>query len=452
MLDFSHLPITTINQVFMYQPSSTNNNWQPYVVPRGVSYVSILCVGGGGGSGGGGQSATAGNRTGGGGGGSTSNQNGGVGGNGYEDVYNSSDATVNIFYPNGGGGGGGDMFKATYDPAALNRQVLTTAISIEILDFIDLINKTNTNGNNPTFAGLLPNQTYAVSGMDNFGYSADCLYYVTTVANDNNDVIPAISGFLTAPFSASSNVYRLSVRWNSGAEAPFACEIDSNVFYSITSAGVGELDRTQINGTTSVGLTRNRFYGTWTFTSTYTNAGLNVNINGCDLYNDTNIDVKGDEGVQLSNVILRNSSIYFNSKSIVSTQTIANSTIENANITFADNTSASTSSALQNCTISGLDLTIGVDVTLTGCTFIGKSTGYAISTPDGANYTGKTFVEGEWSDFDTTIDLNAAVTGNQLDLPNLYRFFVGIYNTTNAAQTNYSIDTINIGTESSNTN
>jgi hypothetical protein len=97
--------------------------------------------------------------------------------------------------------------------------------------------------------------------------------------------------------------------------------------------------------------------------------------------------------------------------------------------------------------VKGLDLTIGVDVILTECTFIGKSTGYAISIPDGANYTGKTFVEGEWSDFDTTIDLNATVTGTQLDLPNSYRFFVGVYNTTNAAQTNYSIDTINIGTE-----
>lgn len=346
------------------------------------------------------------------------------------------------------GGGGGDMFKATYDPAALNRQVLTTAISIEILDFVDLINKTNTNGNNPTFAGLLPNQTYAVSGMDNFGYNADCLYYVTTVTNDNNDVVPATSGFLTAPFSASSNVYRLSMRWNSGFEAPVACEIDSNVFYSISSVDSSALDRTQINGTTSMGLSNNRFYGSWAFTTTsFTNAGVNVSLNGCDLYNNVSIDIQGDEDVQLTDVILRSSTVYFNSKSGGAAQIITNSTIEQANVTFADNTSASTNSVLQNCTVKGLDLTIGVDVILTGCTFIGKSTGYAIRIPDGANYTGKTFVEGEWSDFDTTIDLNAAVTGNQLDLPNSYRFFVGIYNTTNAAQTNYSIDMINIGTE-----
>lgn len=348
----------------------------------------------------------------------------------------------------GGGGGGGDMFAAIYDPAGLSKQVITTAISIGRLDFIDLINKTNFNGNNTALDGLLPNQTYAVSGMDSFGYNADCLYYVTTVTNDNNDVVPATSGFLTAPFSASSNVYKLSMRWNSGAEAPFACEIDSNVFYSITSGGIGELDRTQINGTTSIGLSNNRFYGSWAFTTTsFTNAGINVNLNGCDLYNNVNIDIQGDESVQLTDVILRSSNVYFNSKSGVATQTIINSTIEQAIVTFADNTSASTNSVLRNCTVKGLDLTIGVDVILTGCTFIGKSTGYAISIPDGANYTGKTFVEGEWSDFDTTIDLNAAVTGNQLDLPNSYRFFVGIYNTTNAAQTNYSIDMINIGTE-----
>ena len=347
----------------------------------------------------------------------------------------------------GGGGGGGDMFKATYDPAALNRQVLTTAIRIVRLDFIDLINKTNFNGNNASLSGLLPNQTYAVSGMDYYGYSADCIYYVTTVTNDNNDVVPATSGFLTAPFSASSNVYKLSVRWNSGAEAPFACEIDSNVFYSITSGGIGELDRTQINGTTFVGLTNNRFYGNWAFTTSFTNAGLNVNLNGCDLYNNVSIDIKGDEGVQLTDVILRSSIVYFNSKSDVATQTITNSTIEQATVTFAYNASASTNSVLQNCTVKGLDLTIGVDVILTGCTFIGKSTGYAISIPDGANYTGKTFVEGEWSDFDTTIDLNAVVTGTQLDLPNSYRFFVGVYNTTNAAHTKYNIDAINIGSE-----
>lgn len=350
-------------------------------------------------------------------------------------------------HPSSGGGGGGDMFKATYDPANLSRQVITTAISIGRLDFIDLINKTNFNGNNTALDGLLPNQTYAVSGMDSFGYNADCLYYVTTVTNDNNDVVPATSGFLTAPFSASSNVYRLSVRWNSGSEAPFACEIDSNVFYSISSVDSSALDRTQINGTTSVGLTNNRFYGNWAFTTSFTNAGFNVNLNGCDLYNNVSIDIQGDEGVQLTDVILRSSNVYFNSKSGVATQTIRNSTIEQANVTFADNTSASTNSVLQNCTVKGLDLTIGVDVILTGCTFIGKNTGYTIAIPDGANYTGKTFVEGEWSDFDTTIDLNATVTGTQLDLPNSYRFFVGVYNTTNAAQTNYSIDTINIGTE-----
>lgn len=347
----------------------------------------------------------------------------------------------------GGGGGGGDMFAAIYDPAGLSKQVITTAISIGRLDFIDLINKTNFNGNNTALDGLLPNQTYAVSGMDSFGYNADCLYYVTTVTNDNNDVVPATSGFLTAPFSASSNVYKLSVRWNSGAEAPFACEIDSNVFYSITSGGIGELDRTQINGTTFVGLTNNRFYGNWAFTTSFTNAGLNVNLNGCDLYNNVSIDIKGDEGVQLTDVILRSSIVYFNSKSDVATQTITNSTIEQATVTFADNTSASMNSVLQNCTVKGLYLTIGVDVILTGCTFIGKSTGYAISIPDGANYTGKTFVEGEWSDFDTTIDLNAVVTGTQLDLPNSYRFFVGVYNTTNAAHTKYNIDAINIGSE-----
>lgn len=347
----------------------------------------------------------------------------------------------------GGGGGGGDMFAAIYDPAGLSKQVITTAISIGRLDFIDLINKTNFNGNNTSFDGLLPNQTYAVSGMDYYGYSADCIYYVTTVTNDNNDVVPATSGFLTAPFSASSNVYRLSVRWNSGSEAPFACEIDSNVFYYISSIGAGELDRTQINGTTSVGLTNNRFYGNWAFATSFTNAGLNVNLNGCDLYNNVSIDIQGDEGVQLTDVILRNSNVYFNSKSGDAIQRIKKSTIEQATVTFADNTSASTNSVLQNCTVKGLDLTIGVDVILKECTFIGKGTGYAISIPDGANYTGKTFVEGDWSDFDTTIDLNAAVTGNQLDLPNSYRFFVGIYNTTNAAQTKYSIDTINIGTE-----
>ena len=350
-------------------------------------------------------------------------------------------------HPSSGGGGGGDMFKATYDPANLSRQVITTAISIGRLDFIDLINKTNFNGNNTALDGLLPNQTYAVSGMDAYGYSADCLYYVTTVTNDNNDVVPATSGFLTAPFSASSNVYKLSMRWNSGAEAPFACEIDSNVFYSITSGGIGELDRTQINGTTSIGLSNNRFYGNWAFTTSFTNAGLNVNLNGCDLYNNVSIDIQGDEGVQLTDVILRSSDVYFNSKSGDAIQRIRKSTIEQATVTFADNTPASTNSVLQNCTVKGLDLTIGVDVILTGCTFIGKGTGYAISIPDGANYTGKTFVEGEWSDFDTTIDLNAAVTGNQLDLPNSYRFFVGIYNTTNAARIKYNIDAINIGSE-----
>jgi hypothetical protein len=350
-------------------------------------------------------------------------------------------------HPSSGGGGGGDMFKATYDPANLARQVITTAISIGLLDFVDLVNKTNINGNNTALDGLLPNQTYAVSGMDNFGYNADCLYYVTTVTNDNNDVVPATSGFLTAPFSASSNVYRLSVRWNSGSEAPFACEIDSNVFYYISSIGAGELDRTQINGTTSVGLTNNRFYGNWVVTTSFTNAGLNVSLNECDLYNNVSIDIQGDEGVQLTDVILRSSSVYFNSKSGDAIQRIRKSTIEQATVTFADNTSASTNSVLQNCTVKGLDLTIGVDVILTGCTFIGKGTGYAISIPDGANYTGKTFVEGEWSDFDTTIDLNAAVTGNQLDLPNSYRFFVGIYNTTNAARIKYNIEAINIGSE-----
>lgn len=350
-------------------------------------------------------------------------------------------------HPSSGGGGGGDMFKATYDPANLSRQVITTAISIGRLDFIDLINKTNFNGNNTALDGLLPNQTYAVSGMDAYGYSADCLYYVTTVTNDNNDVVPATSGFLTAPFSASSNVYRLSMRWNSGAEAPFACEIDSNVFYSITSGGIGELDRTQINGTTSIGLSNNRFYGSWAFTTSFTNAGVNVSLNGCDLYNNVSIDIQGDEDVQLTDVILRSSNVYFNSKSDFVTQTITNSTIEQANVTFADNTSASTDSVLRNCTVKGLDLTIGVDVILTGCTFIGKNTGYAISIPDGANYTGKTFVEGEWSDFDTTIDLNTAITGTQLDLPSDYRFFVGVYNTTNAAQIKYNIEAINIGSE-----
>ena len=350
-------------------------------------------------------------------------------------------------HPSSGGGGGGDMFKATYDPANLSRQVITTAIRIGRLDFIDLINKTNFNGNNASLSGLLPNQTYAVSRMDSFGYNADCSYYVTTVTNDNDDVVPATSGFLTAPFSASSNVYKLSMRWNSGAEAPFACEIDSNVFYYISSIGAGELDRTQINGTTSVGLTNNRFYGNLAFTTSFTNAGRNVNLDWCDLYNNVSIDIQGDENVQLTDVILRSSNVYFNSKSGVATQTITNSTIEQATVTFADNTSASTNSVLQNCTVKGLDLTIGVDVILTGCTFIGKGTGYAISIPDGANYTGKTFVEGDWSDFDTTIDLNAAVTGNQLDLPNSYRFFVGIYNTTNAARIKYNIEAINIGSE-----
>lgn len=338
-------------------------------------------------------------------------------------------------HPSSGGGGGGDMFKATYDPANLSRQVITTAISIGRLDFIDLINKTNFNGNNTALDGLLPNQTYAVSGMDSFGYNADCLYYVTTVTNDNNDVVPATSGFLTAPFSASSNVYRLSVRWNSGSEAPFACEIDSNVFYSISSVDSSALDRTQINGTTSVGLTNNRFYGNWAFTTSFTNAGLNVNLNGCDLYNNVSIDIQGDEGVQLTNVILSSSKVYFNSKSGFVAQTITNSTIERANVTFADNTSASTNSVLQNCTVKGLDLTIGVDVILTGCTFIGKNTGYAISIPDGANYTGKTFVEGEWSDFDTTIDIStlaAPPTLNQLTLPSPYNDYVGIYYLTNA--------------------
>jgi hypothetical protein len=32
-------------------------------------------------------------------------------------------------HPSSGGGGGGDMFKATYDPANLARQVITTAIA-----------------------------------------------------------------------------------------------------------------------------------------------------------------------------------------------------------------------------------------------------------------------------------------------------------------------------------
>jgi len=345
----------------------------------------------------------------------------------------------------GGGGGGGDMFAAIYDPAGLSRQVITTAISIGRLDFIDLINKTNFNGNNTSFDGLLPNQTYAVSGMDYYGYSADCIYYVTTVTNDNNDVVPATSGFLTAPFSASSNVYRLSVRWNSGSEAPFACEIDSNVFYYISSIGAGELDRTQINGTTSIGLSNNRFYGNWAFTTSFTNAGLNVNLNGCDLYNNVSIDIQGDEGVQLTDVILRSSNVYFNSKSGDAIQRIRKSTIEQATVTFADNTPASTNSVLQNCTVKGLDLTIGVGVILTGCTFIGKGTGYEISIPDGANYTGKTFVEGEWSDFDTTIELDSTVSGTTLTLPTAYTDWVGIYRTTNTSGTINAIDVIDVG-------
>lgn len=347
-----------------------------------------------------------------------------------------------------GGGGSGDMTKAVYDPANLAAQVLVEPISIDINDFADLINKTNGNGNNPSLNGLSCGQTYAISGMDNFGYSTDCIYYVNTIKNDNGDVIPNYCGVITSPSSISNNVYPLCVRWQpSGFEAPMSCVIERNVFHTLTSSSLS-FDKTQISGDTLVTLDNSIFYGSWNIDlSSVVNKGINISIDGVHFLAESSLNFFGEESAEVVNTDIFKTSVNFNSNNSSLSQTIQGCNIRYCEVIFEDNTSGTVSQELNNCELSDVSMSIGRDVILSNCRFIGDGSGCNIVIPNGYTASNKTFIQGVSSNFELTIELDDTVTGNTLELPVNYRDWIGVYKTTNTSHSAYAINTIDVGTD-----
>lgn len=340
-------------------------------------------------------------------------------------------------HPSSGGGGGGDMFKATYDPANLSKQVITTAIDIGILDFVDLVNKTDLNGNNPGLDGLLLGQTYAVSGMDNFGYSTDCRYYVTAVANENGDTKPNEFGTMVAPSSSTAQfkTAEVSFSWASGNESPMTTRIGRNMFYGVTSGT--SFDKWLIDGTTLCNIDYCRFYAVWGVEDLTANNLSNLELASSEFFGNIKIMVNENQLSRISRSSLFNSIVSFGSSVVDVYQEIVDSNIENSNIYFDVNTGATLNQTISGCEIRNVDIILESEAQLINCRIIGDSSNspITITVPAGVKYTGKTFIYGVYSDFDTTIDIStlaAPPTLNQLTLPSPYNDYVGIYYLTNA--------------------
>lgn len=336
-------------------------------------------------------------------------------------------------HPSSGGGGGGDMFKATYDPANLSKQVITTAIDIGILDFVDLVNKTDNNGNNPGLDGLLLGQTYAVSGMDNFGYSVDCRYYVTAVADENGDTKPNEFGTMVAP-SSSTKPYKtaeVSFRWAAGFESPMTTRIGRNMFYGVSSGDA--FDKWLINGTTNCNIDYCRFYAVWGVEDLTANNLSNLELTSSEFFGDTEITVNENQLSRISRSSLFNSIVSFGSSVVDVYQEIVDSNIENSDISFDVNTGASLNQTISGCEIRNVDIILESEARLINCRIIGNSSNspITITVPAGVKYSGKTFIYGIYSDFDTTIDasgLPAEPTLSTLDLPSGLNTYIGVYN------------------------
>lgn len=336
--------------------------------------------------------------------------------------------------PEGGGGGGGDMYKATYDPANLESQVLASAIQIDYLDFLDLIYKTNSNGNNPSLDGLLESQFYRVSNLDVNFYLDNCSYIVQAVLNENGDVYPDLRGTLVknsqylgiaeiefSPFS--ENIKYLRYNRN-----------DFNGFYDFACKSFSDIEDTTFAGCS--------------FNDTCSLSIINNTVNGSNIVFQNNYITQSnflcarDGNINITGSYLNYSYVEFNCSSDTYSQYLLNCNINKSAIVFSDNDSAISTSALTTCNVDGVTLNIGKNVSLSNCTFIGKNSGYTITIPDNYTASGKTFVEDEWSNFEHTIELDDVISANTLFLPSPENTFVGIYRTTNLTGSAKTVDLI----------
>lgn len=339
----------------------------------------------------------------------------------------------------GGGGGGGDMFAAIYDPTGYAKQVLVEPIKIKYLDFIDLKDGTNDNGNNSSLSRLALGQTYAVSALTDWGYHLNCILYVNVVADETNTTRPANICTILAP-SVVNKVATAFIDWhNLNVE-----QIVVNTNLIQDQAGSIPVDVAILSNTYTGQVASTNFKRTELDLSSTANAGDNVTIRRSS-FDVSYIFVIGDNNVEIGESTIKNSSITFTPTDGSAWQSINASRIDNSIITFNDNSSSTKDAYLEECEISNISLTLGRDVQLTHCRFIGPGDWFNITIPNGYTADGKTFIYGDKSDFETTIELDTAVSGTTLTLPSAYRDWVGIYRTTNTSAAMYTIDVIDVG-------
>lgn len=341
----------------------------------------------------------------------------------------------------GGGGGGGDMFAAIYDPAGYATQVLVEPISITFFDFLDLKDGTNLAGNNPSLNRLVLGQTYKISNLIAWGYNSNCRLYVSTVADESGIVKPEAIGTLTYPTGVDTNkVMTLIIDWYLlGVNQVF---FQDNVIQ--TSVGTVPIDVGLSGGSVASTISSSRFYRTQYDVSGTGNQGGGVSIldttfNNCYIY------VLDGQIVNISGSDVKNSALSFTPADGSGNLELFYTVIENSVVTYNDNTGASTNTTLEECYVSNLSLTLGKDVSLIRCRFIGPGDWLSITIPDGYTANGKTFIYGDRSDFETTIELDSTVSGGTLTLPAAYTDWVGVYRTTNTSGTSYVIDKIDVG-------
>lgn len=339
----------------------------------------------------------------------------------------------------GGGGGGGDMFAAIYDPAGFATQVLVEPISITYLDFLDLKDGTNNNGNNSALDRLVLGQTYAVSSLVSWGYDSNCRLYVSVVADETGTTRPANVCTLTAP-SVVNKVATAFIDWlNLTVEQVV---IGTNLVQD--QAGSVPVDVAILSNTYTGSCASTNFKRTELNLSSTSNAGNNVVLRRSS-FDVSSLTVVGDNNVDVLESTIKNSIITFTPTDGSCNQLINSCMIDSSNITFSDNSSSSADAYLERCEISGILLIIGKNVQLTNCRFIGPGDWFGITIPNGYVADGKTFIYGDKSDFETTIELDSTVSGTTLTLPTAYTDWVGIYRTTNTSGTTVLIDVIDVG-------
>lgn len=325
-----------------------------------------------------------------------------------------------------GGGGGGDMYKATYDPLNLSSQVIVEPISKSYLDFIDLVNKSNVNGNNPSLSGLIYGQTYQITNLTSFGYSSDVLYYVTAIKNEAGDVIPDSSGVLTSPSSSGVKSYPMKMNWTLGAESPVSCSIENNLFVNVDPNP--SFEKQIISGAINLMPIGCVFQGIYIVDVNGTsNTGANFTLESC-IVKTSSITLIGDFDVELINSDLTNSSVDFTNTVSGEVMQLVTSELINSQVFFLDNGGTGSSTVLENCFLSNITIYLEPGAELRNCTFIGGTQSEPITIPNGYTANGKIFIANTYSDFEKTFDSYGMFSsGGTLTLPLHYEKFLGIY-------------------------